>query len=51
MNNTVSSGLLEGVQNILRADSITEMHDDELAISKKVKINNTSSIYTIHTVL
>ena len=39
MNNTVSSSLLEGVQNVLQPDGIAEIHD-ELAVSKKVKIND-----------
>ena len=41
VNNTVSSSLLEGVQNVLQVDGITEIHDEELAVSKKVEINNT----------
>ena len=40
MNNTVSGSLLEGVRNVLQPDGIAEIHDDKLAVSKKVKINN-----------
>ena len=53
VNNTVSSSLLEGVQSVLQVDGITEVHDDELTVSKKVEINDiaTCSVYAHHTVL
>lgn len=46
MDNTVSSSLLDGVQNAVQAGSIMETLDDELAVSKKVIIY----IHTYHTV-
>lgn len=55
VNNTVSSSLLEGVQNALQVDGIREIHDDELTVSKKVETTTrniaTCSMYAHHTVL
>ena len=41
VDNAVSSSLLRGVQNVLQDDSLAELHDNSIAISKKVKVNRT----------
>ena len=38
----VSNSLLEGVQDALQTDGIIRMHDDEIAVSKKVVITVTT---------
>lgn len=46
MDTSLSSNLLEGVEDVLQADNITQTDDDELTVSKKVMINH--NIYTLY---